>query len=63
MSDPVPADVVATWSHTELVSFVVVVSARVAILETENERLRAEVASLKAQAAKNSGNPLEAAVS
>lgn len=56
MSDPVSADMVAAWSHEELVAFVVAVSERVAILEAENERLRAEVASLRAEAAKNSGN-------
>lgn len=56
MSDPVSADTVAAWSHEELVAFVVVVSERVAVLEAENERLLAEVASLRAEAAKNSGN-------
>jgi len=39
-----------------LVAFVVAVSERLAGLEAENEKLRAQMAALKAEAAKNSGN-------
>jgi hypothetical protein len=51
-----PADEVAGLEHAQLVALVVELFARIEALATDHERLVAENARLRSDAAKNSGN-------